>query len=152
ATFPSPSTAYALQQKMFSDAGLTPNIRQGAFGTIIPMLKAGKADIGLELEPNVSQAVSEGAKVVYSLADRYGNFAMTGMTASDLTVTRDPTLVLNARAALQDALDLMHNNPDRAQELLLKRFPGLSPLVAREALGRALRDGVVPRSTMISED
>ena len=48
ATFPSPSTAYALQKKMFSDAGLAPNIREGAFGAIIPMLKAGTADIGLE--------------------------------------------------------------------------------------------------------
>ena len=38
ATFSSPSTAYALQRKMFVDAGLAPNIREGAFGTIIPML------------------------------------------------------------------------------------------------------------------
>jgi NitT/TauT family transport system substrate-binding protein len=152
ATFPSPSTAYALQRKMFTDAGLTPNIREGAFGTIIPMLKAGKADIGLELEPNVSQAVNGGAKIVYSLAHEYGDFAMTGMTASDLTVARDPTLVLNATAALQDALDLLHNNPGRAQEVLLKRFPSLSPMVARDALDRALRDGVVPHSITISRE
>jgi len=152
ATFSSPSTAYALQRKMFSDAGLAPNIREGAFGTIIPMLKAGTADIGLELEPNVSQAVADGAKIVYSLADRYGDFAITGVTASDLTVQQDPALVLSVRAALQDALDLLHNDPDRAMKSLAKRFPGLSAAVLRDALNRALREGVVPRSTTTSKD
>jgi NitT/TauT family transport system substrate-binding protein len=152
ATFSSPSTAYALQRKMFTDAGLAPNIREGAFGAIIPMLKAGTADIGLELEPNVSQAVSDGAKIVYSLAERYGDFAITGVTATDLTVQRDPALVLSVIAALQDALDLLHKDPDRALGVLLRRFPGLSPVVARQALARALRDGVIARSTAISEE
>ena len=39
------------------EAGLRPNIREGSFGSLIAMLKSGKADIALELEPNVSQAV-----------------------------------------------------------------------------------------------
>jgi len=61
ATFPSPSTAYTLQRQMFIEAGLQPNIREGSFGSLIAMVKAGKADIALELEPNVSQAISDGA-------------------------------------------------------------------------------------------
>lgn len=152
ATFPSPSTAYALQKKMFSDAGLAPNIREGAFGAIIPMLRAGNADIGLELEPNVSQAVSDGARIVYSLAKRYGDFAITGVTTTDQTVQRDPALVRSVATSLQGALDLLHAEPDRALALLLKRFPGVSPTVAKAALDRVLRDGVIPRSTTISED
>src|SRR5213594_3412429 len=32
ATFPSPSTAYTLQKEMFERAGITPHIREGAFG------------------------------------------------------------------------------------------------------------------------
>jgi NitT/TauT family transport system substrate-binding protein len=152
ATFPSPSTAYALQRKMFSDAGLKPNIREGAFGTIIPMLKAGQADIGLELEPNVSQAVSDGAKIVYSLAEHYGDFAITGVTTTDIMARQDPDLVMNVRAALQASLDLMHNDSERALRALLKRFPGTAANVGREALSRALRDGVIPRSTSISEE
>jgi len=152
ATFPSPSTAYALQQKMFADAGLVPNIREGAFGTIIPMLKAGTADIGLELEPNVSLAVSEGAKIVYSLAERYGDFAMTGVTAKDTTATNNPQILVSLRSALQGALDLLHDEPDRAWAKLTERFPGVAPKVAREALNRALQDGVVPRSAAISRE
>jgi NitT/TauT family transport system substrate-binding protein len=51
ATFPSPSTAYTLQKEMFQRAGLPPNIREGAFGTLMAMLRSGQADIALELEP-----------------------------------------------------------------------------------------------------
>jgi NitT/TauT family transport system substrate-binding protein len=152
ATFPSPSTAYALQKKMFTDAGLIPQIREGAFGAIIPMLKAGKADIGLELEPNVSQAVSDGAKIVYSLAELYGDFAITGVTSTELTVQKDPALVRSVNVALQGALDLLHAEPDRALTFLAKRFPGVSSIVAKAALERVLRDGVIPRSTTISEE
>ncbi len=152
ATFPSPSTAYALQKKMFSDAGLTPNIREGGFGAIIAMLKAGKADIGLELEPNVSKAASDGAKIIYSLAEIYGDFAITGVMTSDLTVQRDPELVRSVTTALQKALDLINSEPDQAIILLTERFPGVSTEVAKAAMGRALQDGVIPKSTKISKE
>jgi len=152
ATFPSPSTAFTLQSKMFADAGIKPNIREGGFGAIIPMLKADKADIGLELEPNVSQAAADGAKIVYSLAARYGDFAITGVTTSELIFNRDPDLVRRFNVALQSALDLLHQRPDEALGLLVKRFTGVPASVAKAALERVLRDGVIPQSTEISED
>lgn len=151
ATFPAPSTAYALQSKMFSDAGLPPNIRQAGFGAIIPLLKARGADIGLELEPNVSTALADGAKIVYSFAERYGDFAITGVTASSQTVQQDPALVTSVCTALQGALDLLHAEPDRALSLIVKRFPEIPPAVAKAALERVLRDGVIPRTTTVSE-
>ena len=46
ATFPSPSSAYALQKNMFTDAGLTPNIREGAFGAMSLKMKKEKGDGG----------------------------------------------------------------------------------------------------------
>ncbi|HKR06145.1 MAG TPA: ABC transporter substrate-binding protein, partial [Bacteroidia bacterium] len=92
ATFPSPSTAYTLQKKMFLDAGLKPNIKEGAFGTLLYMLQSGKVDIALELEPNVSQASSNGAKVLYSLAKLYGDFAITGLTTTPELLKSDTAL------------------------------------------------------------
>ena len=50
ATFSAPSTAYTVQTEMFKEANLPTNIRQGAFGTLLPMLDTGNADIALELE------------------------------------------------------------------------------------------------------
>jgi NitT/TauT family transport system substrate-binding protein len=152
ATFPSPSTAYALQQKMFADAGLPPNIREGAFGAIIPMLKAGTADIGLELEPNVSEAVRDGARIVYSMAEHYGAFAITGLTTRELTVRSDPTLVQDLRSAIQEALDLLHADRAASASILARRFPALAPRIADAALERALRAGVVPQSIDVTEE
>ena len=43
ATFSAPSTAYTVQTEMFKEANLPTNIRQGAFGTLLPMLDTGNA-------------------------------------------------------------------------------------------------------------
>jgi ABC-type nitrate/sulfonate/bicarbonate transport system substrate-binding protein len=67
-------------------------------------------------------------------------------------VQRDPALVRDVVAALQGALDLLHAEPDHGLMLLSKRFPGVSPAVAKAALNRALKDGVIPRTTTISEE
>jgi NitT/TauT family transport system substrate-binding protein len=150
ATFPAPSTAFTLQQKMFRDAGLVPKIREAAFGAIIPALKAGQADIGLELEPNVSQAQHDGATVVYSLATIYGDFAMTGLTATDKLLHDDPDTIRKTTSAIQRGLDTLHNDPERALEVLIRRFPGIERQVAKSALERVLRDNVVPRSVIVS--
>lgn len=152
ATFPSPSTAYTLQRKMFSDAGLEPNIKEGGFGAIIPMLKAGGADIGLELEPNVSLAQTEGARIVYSLAERYGDFAITGVTATNSLVGKNPELVAKFREGIQCSLDSLHRDREGAMNILLKRFPGTPADVARKALDRALDDGVIPISATVGRD
>jgi len=82
ATFPSPSTAYTLQRKMFLDAGKEPRLREGAFGTLVAMLRSDQVDIALELEPNVSQVVADGGTVLYSLSELYGDFAITGLPAA----------------------------------------------------------------------
>lgn len=93
ATFSAPSTAYTVQTEMFKEANLPTNIRQGAFGTLLPMLDTGNADIALELEPNVSIAVANGAKVVYSFADKYPDFTFTGITTSKKTIDEKPEIV-----------------------------------------------------------
>ena len=58
ATFPAPSTAYVLQEKMFKDAGLPPKISQGAFGSLLTMLRTHQADVALAV------AIAEGGSAV----------------------------------------------------------------------------------------
>ena len=152
ATFPSPSTAYTLQRKMFVDAGLQPKIREGAFGTLASMLRAGQADIALELEPNVSQLSSEGGKVLYSLGGMYGDFAITGiMTTKTYLVENEDTTqkVLNA---LQKSLCFINAEPEKTIQILQKRFPEVKPEVARAALGRVLKDNILPKSLVMKKD
>jgi NitT/TauT family transport system substrate-binding protein len=151
ATFPAPSTAYVLQEKMFKDAGLRPNISQGAFGSLLTMVRSNQADVALELEPNVSQAVTDGAVVLYSMKDIYGDFAITGLTATPKFIETNPTVVIAVTCALQKALDLIHKDQNVALEILKKRFPDIRSQVASDALRRVTDDGIIPSTLTISE-
>jgi NitT/TauT family transport system substrate-binding protein len=152
ATFPSPSTAFTLQSEMFERAGLRPNIRQGAFGTLWTMVEAGQADIALELEPNVSIAVNQGGKVLYSLADIYGDFAMTGVTVSEETARRRPELVQRFVNALQKSAQFAHAYPDSVIYYASKRFPDIDRTVSANAINRVIGANTLPRSVIIPEE
>lgn len=144
ATFPAPSTAYVLQEKMFKDGSLKPSIAQGAFGSLLGMVRTGRADIALELEPNVSQAVADGGKILYSMKDVYGDFAITGLMTTPRFVQENPAAVAGTTCALQKALDLIQKKPDRALEILRRRFPDVREDVAGAALRRVTNDGIIP--------
>ncbi len=149
ATFPAPSTAYTLQRQMFITAGKKPNIREGAFGALLTMAKSHRADIALELEPNVSQAVAQGGRVLYSLAEIYGDFAITGLTTSTDYLARSPETAAKVVFALQLALDKLHVDPEGALALLCKRFPEIKPDVAKAALERILKSQIIPQEVSI---
>lgn len=152
ATFPSPSTAYALQRQMFVKAGLAPKIREAAFGTLLAQLDTGQADIALELEPNVSTAVGQGNRVVYSMADMYGDFAITGVSTSGDIIQRNPELVQKFVNAIEQALKFAHEHSSEAADLAAKRFPSLDRKVVDQALARVLATKTLPTTTVISPD
>jgi NitT/TauT family transport system substrate-binding protein len=149
ATFPAPSTAYTLQRRMFDQAKVPPAIREGGFGTLLSLVESSQADIALELEPNVSQALTRGYRIVYSLADIYGDFTITGLTASPDYISGNPAVVRGVVAALSDAMKYLHANPDEAATLLAKRFPEINRDVAAAALKRVLAAGIIPLSPKV---
>lgn len=151
ATFPSPSTAYTLQARMFREAGLEPNIRQGAFGTLLPILRAKQADIALELEPNVSQAVRQGARVLYSLNSQYGDFAMTGLTTTPQFISTNSEVVQDVVCSINDALRYIREDRQGTLRILRARFPEINQSVAALALERVQASGIIPKSPVISE-
>jgi len=152
ATFPSPSTAYTLQYDMFEKAGLKPNIKQGAFGTLWTMVEARQADIALELEPNVSIAVNQGGKVLYSLAEIYGDFAITGVTVSEQTATKKPELVQRFVNALQKSMQFAHNYPDSVDYYAGKLFPDIDEAIRVNAINRIVSTNTLPENVVISEE
>lgn len=152
ATFPSPSTAYTLQYNMFTEAGLTPNIKQGSPGALLPMLDVKQADIVLELEPNVSMAAKNGARVVYSLADIYGDFAITGVTTDEKTIINNPDLVQRFVNAIQKAEKYIHQYPDSAALYAIKRFPELDKDVVFAAMQRVIETNTIPQDAVIGEE
>lgn len=152
ATFPSPSTAYTLQKKMFVDAGLIPSIREVAYGGLLSSLKAEQADIALELEPNVSTAISQGARVVYGLDKVYGDFAITGLTVTPEKLKVDPSLVQSAVCAISDALKFISKRPEEAARLMTQRFPEINESIARSALDRMISGKIVPETVLTKKD
>ncbi|MDB9506404.1 ABC transporter substrate-binding protein [Microcystis aeruginosa CS-338/01] len=151
ATFPAPSTAYTLQRQMFIDGGLKPNIRETAFGTLLTALKAKQVDIALELEPNVSQSVLGGAKIAYSLASLYGDFALTGLTATPESLKEKPELAQKVVCGIQMSLDLARKEPKSALAILQKRFPEVDPKVAEEALKRLVNEKIIPANAITQQ-
>ena len=152
ATFASPSTAYTLQYDMFEKAGLKPNIKQGAFGTLWAMVEAGQADIALELEPNVSIAANQGGKVLYSLAEVYGDFAITGVTISEEIATKKPELVQRFVNALQKSMQFSHTYPDSVAFYAGKLFPDIDKVVSTNAINRVISTNTLPENVVISEE
>lgn len=152
ATFSAPSTAYTVQKKMFQDAGLKPNIKQGAFGGLIPMLDAGQADIALELEPNVSTAIANGAKDVYSFVNTYPEFAFTGITTSLKTIESDQEIVQHFINAITKAEKYCHMYPDSAAFYMCKQYPETNPIIIRNAISRMVQSNALPQNAVISEE
>ena len=151
ATFPSPSTAYTLQSAMFKSGNIEPKIVQGAFGTLLNILEAKRADIALELEPNVSVAVGRGAHVVYSMSNVYGDFAITGLTTTPEQIRDHPDIVRRVVWSLTQAMRLIRNDRPKALTLLTKRFPEIKAEVAAQALDRVVADGIIPKDAITTE-
>lgn len=151
ATFPAPSTAYALQKKMFESGNLKPNIKEVAFGALIPALKAGEVDIALELEPNVSTAVENGSRIVYSLSGYYPEFAITGITALPEYVSSNPETVQKLVNAIQKAGEFIRANPTEAAAILSERFPDVSEQIAANALQNIVSANVIPKNLQTSK-
>lgn len=152
ATFPAPSTAYVLQEEMFKKGGLKPNIKQAAFGTLLTQLESGQADIALELEPNVSTAVKQGARIVYAMPEVYGDFSITGVSVSEEMVQKNPEQVQKFVNAIQMALAFARTNTEETISLASKRFPSLDKEVVTQALKRMIDTNTLPQTTVISQD
>ncbi len=152
ATFPSPSTAYTLQKSMFLSAGLEPNIKQGAFGTLLTILKAKQADIALEIEPNVSSSLLSGAKILYGMDKVYGEFQTTGLTVLPNTIQKDEEMLVGLVCSIADAMTYIRTNPESAVSLMSKRFPEVNESVAAKAMKRMANSLVIPETPVISKE
>lgn len=148
ATYPAPNTAYELQVAMFKSANLQPNIAQIAPGGLLPALAAGKVDIALELEPNVSTALQNGDHIVYSLSSYYPTFAITGLTALPSYVQGNGATAQKVVNALKQADDYIRANPTSTADFLGTMFQ-VSSTIAESAVQNMLAAKVIPDSLVV---
>jgi ABC-type nitrate/sulfonate/bicarbonate transport system substrate-binding protein len=81
----------------------------------------------------------------------YGDSAITGLTTLPSTISSDPQTVKSVVCGVQDALAYIRANRNQSLALLAKRFPDISPDVARAALERVIESGIVPVTAEVSQ-
>jgi NitT/TauT family transport system substrate-binding protein len=147
ATYEAPSTNYALMAKSLKQySGQTGSARivQGSYGNLISMVKAGQADVAMELEPAASTAVKEGARIVYSYPEMYGQFMLTGLYVMESYRDKDPKAVQGVVNALERAMRFAHANPAAAVAIARRKFPDVDPQVVDAAVKRMISSGTLP--------
>jgi NitT/TauT family transport system substrate-binding protein len=154
ATYTAPSTSYAVVKELLQNGGkpVQAKIVQGAYGTLLPMLKAKQADVALEIEPVVSIATHQGARVVYSPGTKLGTFTVTGLMVTDDFRTNHGAQVQSAVNAIKSAMDYIHRDFDGAVAVAKKEFPEMDDSVIRDALKRMIQEGTIPASPLIKTD
>jgi len=152
-TYPSPNTIFALQKRNLVQAGLTlgkdSTIVQAQFGTELAKLFRGDADITMTLEPLVSQALENNARLVYSFADHYGEFALTGLMVTDRMVAEKPDVLQRLLNAYQKALTHAHTDPADAVSVAAEEFPDVGRSILDKAVKRMLKEQTLPREVTV---
>lgn len=154
ATYTAPSTSYAVMKNILQNGGKPVNAKivQGAFGTLLPMMRANHADMALEIEPMVSIANHQGAHIVYSPASTPGDFAFTGLTVSDDFFVKHPEQIQAAVNALANAMKYIRKDPKGTLQIAKKEFPEVQEAVIKEALDRLVASGTSPASPMLTKN
>lgn len=153
ATYTAPSTSYAVMKKILQNGGHTVDAKivQGAFGTLLALVKANHADMALDIEPIVSVAEAEGAHVVYNPASQLGDFAFTGLTVSDDFLKKNPGDVQKAVNAIAQAMNFIQSDFEGTVKIACADFPEVKETIIRGALKRLINQGTIPKSPVLSE-
>jgi len=151
ATFPAPSTNYALMNRMIKEHRLNTRIVQGAFGTLLAIVEKDKADMAMELEPTTSLAVKQGYNVAFSYKDLYTEFAFTGLSTTYSYIKNSPDICQKVVMALQKAYRYVYQDFQGTVEAAQKEFPDYDRDVLEMGVKRIIADKTVPRSAIVKE-
>jgi NitT/TauT family transport system substrate-binding protein len=150
AAFKYPNTAHALALRTFAKGNLTHGkdveMVEVNYGAVLAQLQSGNATMAMVLEPAASLAEKEGAKVVYSYPQAWGNFAFTGLTVTEKYAAEHGDVVQKVVNALEEAIQIAHTDPARTLAAAQKAFPDVEKPVLEKAIQRMLTDGTIPAS------
>jgi NitT/TauT family transport system substrate-binding protein len=151
ATYPSPSTNFALMEKMIKGHNLNTRIVQGAFGTLLSILQNNGADMAMVLEPTTSLAEKQGYNVVFSYKGFYPDFAFTGLSTTTDYIKNHPEVCQKIVDALQKAYKYAYENFEGTVSIAKEQFPDFDDSVLRQGVRRMLDDETIPKSAVLKE-
>jgi NitT/TauT family transport system substrate-binding protein len=149
---PEPSTIFTLMSGLKRKYSLDVPIIQAPPGEQIALLDAGKADIALDFEPNVSIAEDKGYRVVFDFSRFADPQAITGVMVTEDFIKARPETIQKFVDSLQEAINLMYSDPQVALRASHKAFPDVSEKVIRNAINRMMSAGIYPRSVVALDD
>jgi len=156
ATYPDPNTAYAMTLYLANQSGLTVGkdyqIDQVQFGTELGPLFNHQVNATVTLIPTVQEAEQQGAYVVYSYPDQFGNISVTGLTTTSAMITNDPQLVQKVVNAYAEAMQYIYTNPNGSLAVASENFPSVPANVLQGAIQQMTSDQVWPETGFTSQE
>jgi NitT/TauT family transport system substrate-binding protein len=109
---------------------------------------AGQADVAIAYQPNVAEAESQGAKVVFDFSNAIGPFCNTGIMVLNDTITAHPDIIQALCNGFEKAMRRTYGDPDYAKQVAAKEFPQLSKPVIESAIDSELKYKI-PSQTVV---
>lgn len=130
------------------------NFLEGPFGSIIPAVLDGRADLGCVFEWDASIAeVEHGLEVSLPLADVLGPIAFTSTLVSKEYAEQNPETVQSFVNALAESMALLHSNPGVYEEVSAAEFDQVPDEAIKVGTKRLLdAEGVVPRNPIVTRE
>lgn len=135
-----------------SEAGV--RFQEGPFGSIIPAVVDGRADLGcvFEWDASIAEAV-HGLEVSMSLAEVLGPIAFTSTLVSGSYAERNPDVVQAFVNALAESMALLHSDPEVYRRVSALEFDQVPTEAIAAGTARLLAaEGVVPRDPLLSRE
>lgn len=150
-----PTSSNSLLRKLFADNGIDINkdvtITEVQNGSELGALLAGKADIAVVYEPQLDQGLTQGLEIMYDFTKDWPDFAFATINTSSKVIAEQPDLIKRFVAAIEKALDFIHENNEETKEIAKKEFPTLESEVVEGAVQRMIDSKVYPSDGLLTE-
>jgi NitT/TauT family transport system substrate-binding protein len=154
ATSPEPNTNFSVTKRLIESNGMKlgedATIVAVSPGTEIAAMLAGQADIAIAYQPGVSQAVAQGAKVVFDFSNYVGPFCNTGIMVLPTTISKDPDLVQALVTSFEEAGRKTYGDPAYAKQVARMEFPDLPGEVVDAAIDAEIKYKI-PAQTVVTQ-
>lgn len=167
-----PSSHFSLLQSLLLESGYTQADREGlvwkpsdsasdkdhlrlqpvTFGSQLPALLAGNAELASIDEPDASTAVGQGFDVLFSFPQAIGPFYLSSIAVMNRAIQKQPDLVQRFVNAVTKGCLFGHKYPDKAAEVAEQRYYTAEAKVIAAAAKRLIADGAYPKNMVVSKE
>ena len=111
-------------------------------GSELSLVKSGQADVAVTMEPVLSQGIDQGiwGDPILNAPKDLGEYPYSAIVTSRSNADKNPTFTREFLKALQEGMDIVTKNHDKAIEIAQKEFPSMSKATIKKTLDRGYDD------------